>query len=104
MRVTILGSGTMLPDDLHHSPSHWVEFGDVRLLLDCGSGALHGMARGRLGWRGLSHLLVTHFHTDHVGDLAALLFALRHGVRPARQEPLVLLGPRGLAAHLAALA
>jgi ribonuclease BN (tRNA processing enzyme) len=82
-----------------------VEFGDVHLLLDCGAGALHGMARERLAWRALSHLLVTHFHTDHVGDLAAILWALRHGIRPERvDEPLVLLGPRGLRAHLDALA
>ena len=67
--------------------------------------ALHGMARERLAWPALSHLLVTHFHTDHVGDLAAILWALRHGVRPERvEQPLVLLGPRGLRAHLDALA
>jgi len=103
MRLTILGSGTLLPDPMHQSPAHFLEFGDVRLLLDCGSGALHGMARERLWWRGLSHLLVTHFHTDHVGDLAPILFALEHGVRPQREEPLVLLGPRGLREHLEAL-
>jgi ribonuclease BN (tRNA processing enzyme) len=39
-----------------------------------------------------------------VGDLAPLLFALRHGVRPGREEPLLILGPSGLAAHMDALA
>lgn len=104
MRLTVLGSGTLLPDDHHRSPSHWVEEGDVRLLLDCGSGCLHAMGRERLWWRALSHVAVTHFHTDHVGDLAPILFALRHGVRPPREQPLVLLGPRGLEAQLDALA
>jgi ribonuclease BN (tRNA processing enzyme) len=104
MRVTVLGSGTLLPDPRHQSPSHWVEDGDVRLLLDCGSGALHGLARERLWWKGVSHVALTHFHTDHVGDLAPLLFALEHGVRPPRAERLVLLGPAGLEAHLDALA
>lgn len=104
MRLIVLGSGTLLPHSLHQSPAHWVEFGDVRLLLDCGSGALHGMGRERVWWKGLSHVAVTHFHTDHVGDLAPILFALKHGVRPAREEPLVLLGPVGLRRHLAALA
>jgi ribonuclease BN (tRNA processing enzyme) len=80
-----------------------VEEGELRLLLDCGSGALHSMARERLWWKGLSHLALTHFHTDHVGDLAPILFALKHGVRPRRDEPLVLLGPTGLDAHLDAL-
>ncbi len=105
MRVTIIGSGTLLPDPHHSSASHWVEFSDVRILLDCGSGALHGMARERLSWRGLSHLVMTHFHTDHIADLSPILFALRHGIRPPRtEEPLTLLGPRGLDAHVDALA
>jgi ribonuclease BN (tRNA processing enzyme) len=104
MRLTILGSGTLLPDDHHRSPAHWVEEGELRLLLDCGSGALHGLGRERLWWKAVSHVALTHFHTDHVGDLAPLLFALRHGVRPQREEPLYLLGPHGLAAHLGALA
>jgi ribonuclease BN (tRNA processing enzyme) len=73
------------------------------MLLDCGSGTLHALARERLWWKGLSHIALTHFHTDHVADLAPILFALRHGVRPPREEPLVVLGPRGLAAHIDAL-
>src|SRR6478672_6871574 len=100
MRLVVLGSGTLLPDDHHRSPSHWIEEGEVRLLLDCGSGSLHGMGRLRLWWRAISHIAITHFHTDHVSDLPAILFALRHGVRPPREEPLVLIGPHGLEAHL----
>jgi ribonuclease BN (tRNA processing enzyme) len=103
MRLTVLGSGTLLPDSRHHSPSHWVEDGDVRLLLDCGSGVLHGLARERLWWKAVSHIALTHFHTDHVADLAPILFALRYGVRPPRDEPLVIFGPTGLEAHLDAL-
>lgn len=104
MRVVVLGSGTLLPDDRHRSPSHWVEEADTRLLLDCGSGALHALGRERLWWQAITHVAITHFHTDHVGDLAPLLFALRHGVRPPRQDPLIVLGPRGLGDHLDALA
>lgn len=104
MRLTVLGAGTLLPDDRHRSPSHWLEDGELRLLLDCGSGSLHSMGRFRLFWKGLTHIAITHFHTDHVGDLPAILFALRHGVRPPREEPLVLLGPRGLEEHLDLLA
>jgi len=100
LRLTVLGSGTLLPDDQRRSPCHFIEAGDARLLLDCGSGALHGFDRHRVPWRTLTHLALTHFHTDHVGDLAPLLFALRHGVRPEREEPFVLLGPPGLHAFL----
>jgi hypothetical protein len=50
------------------------------------------------------HVVVSHFHTDHVGDLPALLFALKNAARPSRTTPLTLIGPVGLRAFLRALA
>ncbi len=102
--VTVLGAGTLIPDDDRRSAAHWVEAGGVRLLVDCGSGALHGTARYGLRWSQVSHIALTHFHTDHVGDLAPFLWALRHGSRPPRQQPLVLLGPPGTKSFLHRLA
>ena len=96
MRVTIVGSGTLLPNDRHRSPGHLVETGQATLLLDCGSGVLHGLARDRRDWQAISHVAITHFHTDHFGDLPALLWAWTHGVPKEDQRPRVLLGPPGL--------
>ncbi|TVR57557.1 MAG: ribonuclease Z [Gemmatimonadales bacterium] len=104
VRVTILGSGVLLPDDTRRSAAHLVEGADFSLLMDCGSGALHGMDRFQKPWRGLTHLAITHFHTDHFGDLAPLLWALHHGIPGGRDEPLVLLGPPGFNRILGALA
>jgi ribonuclease BN (tRNA processing enzyme) len=104
VKVTVLGSGTLLPDDRRHSPAHLVETDELLLLLDCGSGTVHGFDRHRVSWRRITHIAVSHFHTDHVGDLAPLIFALKHGVRPPRDAPLVLLGPTGLRAFLRNLA
>lgn len=103
MKLTVLGSGTLLPDALRASPAHYLEAGDVRLLLDCGSGTLHGFARHGIEWRRITHVALTHFHADHTGDLVPLLFAFKHGLAgawetgQARTEPLTLLGPKGTA-------
>jgi ribonuclease BN (tRNA processing enzyme) len=104
VRVTVLGSGVLLPDDTRRSAAHLVEGPDFRLLLDCGSGTLHGMDRFRRHWQGLTHLVLSHFHTDHFGDLAPILWALRHGLPEGREEPLHLLGPPGFSRVLHALA
>ena len=104
MRVRILGSGTLLPDDERRSAAHLVEAGTARVLLDCGAGTLHGLDRHGVEWRELTHVALTHFHTDHWGDLAPLLFALTHGIRPRREAPLTLLGPPGLGDRLESLA
>lgn len=104
MRLTVLGSGTLVPDDRRRSPAHLVQDSGVRLLLDCGAGAVHGFQRHGLDWSSLTHLVLSHYHTDHVGDVAALLFALKWGVRPSREDPLTVLGPPGLLRFLDALA
>ncbi|TVP55629.1 MAG: ribonuclease Z [Gemmatimonadales bacterium] len=104
MQATILGSGILLPDDAHHSAAHLVEAGGVSLLLDCGPGTLHGLDRFGKDWTAVSHLVLSHFHTDHVGDLAALFWARTHGLPGEGLEPFTLLGPVGTTHHLKSLA
>lgn len=103
MRLTILGSGTLVPDDDRRSPAHLVETDRARILLDCGTGTVHGLDRHGVQWPRITHVAVSHFHTDHVGDVAPLLWALKHGVRPRRVEPLTILGPPGLRRFMEAL-
>lgn len=91
--LTVVGSGTLLPDGERSSAAHFVRRGGLRILLDCGSGAVHGMGGLGLPWAELTHVVLSHFHVDHVGDLPALLFALRHGTD--RTEPLRIVGPGG---------
>ncbi|HZD06311.1 MAG TPA: ribonuclease Z [Longimicrobiales bacterium] len=104
MRLTVLGSGTLVPDDRRRSPAHLVEDDGVRLLLDCGAGTVHGFQRHGVDWAGVTHVALSHYHTDHVGDFAAFLFALKWGVRPPREAALTVLGPPGLLRFLDALA
>jgi ribonuclease BN (tRNA processing enzyme) len=51
----------------------------------------------------MTHLFVSHFHVDHIGELASLFFAFKYGMRRVRSEPLTLLGPQGLERVIAGL-
>lgn len=93
LSLVTVGTGTVVPSATRASPAHWVETDGLRLLMDCGAGTLHGLARWGLPWERVTHIAITHFHPDHYGDLPALLFALRHATK--RREPLVVLGPAG---------
>ena len=73
------------------------------LLLDSGPGAVHGLARHGKRWWEITHVVLTHFHTDHFGDLPHLLFALKWGSPASRRRPLRVLGPPGLAGRVEAL-
>ncbi len=94
-RLVVVGSGTVVPEGDRGGSCYFVEGGGVRALLDCGPGAVQGMARHGVPWDRLTHLVLTHFHGDHVGALPGLFFGLKHGVRPARRETLTVLGPPG---------
>jgi ribonuclease BN (tRNA processing enzyme) len=104
MELTVLGSGTVAPAAGRTAPAHWVSAGSVRLLLDCGAGALHRAAQFGVDWPAVTHVALTHFHPDHWGELPMLLFALKWGTLPPRSAPLTLLGPVGLRTRLTVLA
>jgi ribonuclease BN (tRNA processing enzyme) len=74
-----------------------LEAGDLRLLIDCGSGTTRRLAELGTAWPAITHVALSHFHIDHHGDLPTLLFALRKGVSPARTAPLEIIGPEGTA-------
>jgi ribonuclease BN (tRNA processing enzyme) len=95
MRLVCVGTGTAVPDPDHVGAGFWVEAGAARVLLDCGPGVVHALARLGLAWPSLTHLVLSHFHNDHIGDVPFLLFALRWGTQPGRTAPLTVIGPVG---------
>jgi len=72
-----------------------VETGDLRLLLDCGSGAVFRMSNLGIDWMAITHVLVSHFHADHVSDIPTLVYAWRYGALPPRTASVELMGPAG---------
>ena len=96
MKLTILGSGTVVPNGARNSAGYFVELPDARVMMDCGAGTVHALDRYGLLWERMTHLFISHFHVDHIGELASLFFAFRYGMRSERTEPLTLLGPAGL--------
>jgi ribonuclease BN (tRNA processing enzyme) len=96
MKLTILGSGTVVPSGSRNSAGYFVELPDVRIMMDCGAGTVHALARFGLPWEQMTHLFISHFHVDHIGELASLLFAFRYGMKTNRSEPFTIIGPLGL--------
>jgi ribonuclease BN (tRNA processing enzyme) len=104
LTLTVVGSGTAVPEPDRVCSGYFLETTHIRLLLDCGPGVVHHLARFGLPWQDITHVALTHFHNDHIGDLPMLFFALRHGMLPARSAPLTLIGPPGTADRIDRLA
>jgi ribonuclease BN (tRNA processing enzyme) len=75
MRLTFLGTGSAMPVPDRVQTGLLLERDDRRLLVDCGAGVLHRLAGTDAGYEGVSTVLLTHLHLDHVADLLPLLKA-----------------------------
>lgn len=91
MRVTLLGTGSAMPLPDRVQTGLLLERDDRALLVDCGAGVLHRLANTSVGYEGVSTVLLTHHHLDHVNDLLALLKARWL----AGEEHLQIVGPTG---------
>lgn len=104
MRLITLGTGTVALTAERVCAGHLIEAGAVRLLMDCGSGVTHRLAEYVPAWREITHVAFTHFHADHIGDFATLVFAWKYGSLPGRSAPLLVIGPVGVTALIGRLA
>src|SRR5207253_2549183 len=96
MELVTVGTGTVAPSATRTSACHWVSRGRLKILLDCGAGALHRLAQFGLPWPEVTHVVLSPCHPDHWAELPMLVYALKYTTVPPRQEPLVILGPPGV--------
>jgi ribonuclease BN (tRNA processing enzyme) len=95
LKVTVLGSGTLVPAADRGSPGLVVEVAGEKLLFDSGSGTLYRAAGAGIDWRSFSNVFYTHLHPDHTLDLVSLLFAGNYA--PGQEDwDLAVYGPKGL--------
>lgn len=95
MRLTVVGSGTILPDAARGPCALLVEAAGLTVLVDGGAGTARTLARLGHDARQLDAHVISHRHLDHVGELPSLLFL--HKV-VGRTRPYPLYGGGGLAA------
>jgi len=92
--VTFIGTSASVPSAARGTSATLISRGGRRWLVDCGEGTQRQLLRSGVGLVDLDAVLITHLHGDHILGLPGMLktFALR-----GRGEPLLLIGPDGLA-------
>jgi ribonuclease Z len=95
IEVTLLGTGSPLPDPHRAGPATLVRAGGATLLVDCGRGVLLRAAAVGVGPGQLDALLLTHLHSDHITDLGDVVTS--RWVTSFTPAPLTIGGPPGTA-------
>jgi ribonuclease Z len=93
IEITLLGTGSPIPSADRAGPSTLVRTGDATLLVDCGRGTVMRLAAAGVLPVGLSAVLLTHLHSDHISDLNDVITT--HWVMTTEATPLAIYGPPG---------
>jgi ribonuclease Z len=101
LHVELCGTGSPLPDPDRASACTAVVAGGHLLLFDVGPGAWKQVDLEDLPTSALAAVFLTHFHSDHIGDLGE---AITQSWIAGRTEPLEVVGPPGTAEVVAGFA
>lgn len=93
LAITLLGTGSPLPDPHRAGPSTLVSAGDTHLLVDAGRGVLMRLAAAGVGAGQLHAVLLTHLHSDHITDLGDVITT--RWITTFTRTPLTIVGPPG---------
>lgn len=95
IEITLLGTGSPIPDPNRAGPATLVRAGGQLFLTDCGRGVLQRAAAVGVGANALSALLLTHLHSDHIADLGDVLITRWVSTFDSEPAPLPIIGPPG---------
>jgi ribonuclease Z len=101
LHAAIAGSGSPLPDPKRGNPCVAVVAGKRMFIVDAGERASETLNRMQVGPQHIEAVLLTHFHSDHIGGLASL--AIQRWAAQAATTPMRVLGPPGVERVIAGL-
>lgn len=93
LAVLFCGTGSPLPDKARGGPCTMIAAGDRLYLVDAGIDSARNLMLWRVPLEKVQGVLVTHFHSDHIGELGEI--RLQTWVA-GRNRPLAVYGPPGV--------
>ena len=94
--ITLLGTGTCQIEHERCASSVLLQLDGLPVLFDCGHGVVQRLLKVGVQHNELNHIVLSHFHPDHVSDLIPLLHAGAWSRRNPRTSDLHIYGPPGI--------
>lgn len=98
LRVTLLGTGSPIPDPDRAGPATLVQTDEATVLVDAGRGTVMRLAGAGVVAPMLDAVLLTHLHSDHICALNDVITTA--WVTAPAPRPIVVSGPPGTAAMI----
>lgn len=93
--ITLLGTGTCQIEHERRASSVLLDLDGLPILFDCGHGVVQRLLEAGIRHNQLKHVILSHFHPDHVSDLIPLMQAGAWSRRDPRSTDLHIYGPLG---------
>ncbi len=94
LNVVLCGAGGPMPDAARSGPCTLVIAGTHVFVVDSGPGSVRNIALAGVPAGRVEAVLLTHFHSDHIGELGELM--LQRWMGGTHTEPLSVYGPTGV--------
>ena len=99
-RIVLLGTGTCQLQQDRMASSVLIELDGLRLVFDFGRGIAQRLTQIGLRQDDIEHVVLSHFHPDHLSDLIPFLQAASWSRIDPRQRDLHIYGPLGVEVQL----
>jgi len=101
MKLTILGSGTFVPELNRNCSGYLVELGKEKIILDFGRGTIHNLLKMKINLYELDKIFISHMHTDHSSELPPFIsFIINSPEKKELKNKYIIYGPKGIKKRL----
>jgi ribonuclease BN (tRNA processing enzyme) len=94
--ITLLGTGTCQIEAERRASSVLLDLEGTYVLFDCGHGVMQRLLEAGVRHNELKHIVLSHFHADHVSDIIPLLQAGAWSQRDPRTTDIHIYGSAGV--------
>jgi len=94
--ITLLGTGTCQIEANRRASSVLLHLDNTYILFDCGHGVLQRLLEAGVQHHQLQHIVLSHFHADHISDIIPFLQVGAWSRRNPRTTDIHIYGPAGV--------
>jgi ribonuclease BN (tRNA processing enzyme) len=104
MKLTILGSGTFVPELNRSCSSYLVELRKEKIVLDFGRGAIQNLLKLKTNLYELDKIFISHMHADHSSELPSFIsFIVDNPKKKELRNKYIIYGPKGIKKRISRL-